>query len=132
MAKRLTGVKEKVDRLRHYPASEAVDLLKETASAKFDESADVVFRLGLDPKQNDNRIRGTVVLPKGRGKTERILVFAKGEKIKEAEEAGADFAGGDELVEKVQGGWLEFDRVIATPDMMSSVSKLGRVLGPSV
>ncbi len=128
--KRMTAVLDKVDREQHYAPDEAIALLKETASAKFAESADAVFRLGIDPKQNENRIRGTVILPKGRGKTERILVFAKGEKIKEAEGAGADFAGGEELAKKVEGGWLDFDRVIATPDMMSVVGKLGRVLGP--
>lgn len=128
--KRRVALLGKIDLLRLYSASEGLDLIKETASAKFDESVDVVYKLGLDPKQNENRIRGTVILPQGRGKTECILVFAKGEKVKEAEEAGADFVGAEELVEKVAGGWLEFDRVIATPDIMSVVSKLGRILGP--
>jgi large subunit ribosomal protein L1 len=128
--KRQTALLEKVDREKLYATTEAVNLLKETVSAKFEESVDAVFRLGLDPKINENRIRATVILPKGRGKTERILVIAKGEKIKEAEAAGADFAGSDELLAKIEGGWMEFDRMISTPDMMSGVGKLGRVLGP--
>lgn len=128
--KRWTALLERVDRTRRYGLDEGLALLKETASARFDESADAVFRLGLDPKRNENRIRGTVVLPKGLGKTERILVFAKGEAQKAAEEAGADVVGGDELVKKVQEGWLAFDRVIATPEMMGAVGKLGRILGP--
>jgi len=128
--KRFVGLLEKVDREHFYPLDEGIGLLKDTASAKFDESVDAVFRLGIDPKRNENRIRSTVVMPKGLGKTERIAVFAKGEKLKEAEEAGADVAGGDDLVQRVEEGWLEFDRVIATPDMMSSVGKLGRILGP--
>ena len=110
-AKRHSALLEKVDRLHLYPTAEGLALLKElreSGGAKFEESADVVFRLGLDPKQNENRIRGTVILPKGRGKTERILVFAKGEKQKEAEEAGADVAGADELIDKVSGGWLNY------------------------
>lgn len=128
--KRQTAMLEKVDRDKLYTTEEAVALLKETKTAKFEESADVVFKLGLDPKQNENRIRSTVVLPHGRGKTEVILVIAQGDKAKEAEDAGADFVGDDDMIEKVSGGWLEFDRMIATPDMMSGVSKLGRVLGP--
>jgi len=130
MGKRNAALLEKVDRQKFYAVDEGLALLKDCASANFAEAAEVVFKLGLDPKQNENRIRGTVILPKGRGKVERILVFAKGEKLKEAEAAGADFSGGDDMVEKVAGGWLAFDRVIATPDMMSSVSKLGRILGP--
>lgn len=98
--------------------------------AKFDESMDIAVRLGVDPRHADQMVRSSVVLPNGTGKTERVLVFAKGEKIQEALDAGADFAGGDDFVEKIQGGWLEFDKTIATPDMMGTVGKIGRVLGP--
>ena len=108
---------------------EAVALLKKAHYAKFDESVDMAIRLGVNPKHSDQMVRGTVVLPFGTGKTKKICVIASGEKIKEAEEAGADFAGGDELIEKIAGGWLDFDAVIATPDVMRSVGKLGRVLG---
>ena len=109
---------------------EAVALVKEKSFAKFDESLEVAMRLGVDPKHSDQMVRGTVALPHGVGKTVRVLVFASGEKIKEAEEAGADVVGGEELAEKVKGGWLEFDAVVATPDMMRVVGGLGRVLGP--
>lgn len=129
-SKRYAAALTKVDREQLYAPDEGLALLKSSTGAKFDESVDAVFKLGVDPKQNENRIRSTVVLPRGRGKTERVLVFAKGEKIKEAEQAGADFVGGDDLIKKIEGGWLEFDRVIAAPDMMSGVGKLGRVLGP--
>lgn len=129
-SKRYAAALGTVDREQLYAPDEALELLKSCAGAKFDESVDVVFKLGVDPKQNENRIRSTVVLPRGRGKTERVLVFTKGEKVKEAQEAGADHVGADELIKKVEGGWLDFDRVIATPDMMSGVGKLGRVLGP--
>ena len=110
--------------------SEAIDLVKECAFAKFDESLELALRLGVDPKHADQMVRGTVVLPHGIGKTVRVLVFASGEKVKEAEEAGADYVGGEELAEKIQGGWVDFDAVIATPDMMKVVGRLGRVLGP--
>ncbi len=128
--KRQAALLEKVDRDKFYTTEEAVALLRESKTAKFEESADVVFKLGLDPKHNENRIRSTVVLPNGRGKTEIILVIAQGDKAKEAEAAGADFVGAEDMIEKVSGGWLDFDRMIATPDMMAVVSKLGRVLGP--
>jgi len=119
-----------VDRLKQYDLTEGLDLVRENASAKFNESVDVAVRLGVDPRKADQNIRGSVVLPKGTGKKFRILVFAKGEKEKEANDAGAEFVGGEDLVKKVQGGWVDFDRVVATPDMMASVGKLGRVLGP--
>jgi large subunit ribosomal protein L1 len=121
---------QKPDKNRRYALNEAVSLLKETAFANFDESVDLAVRLGVDPKHADQMVRGAVVLPHGTGKTNRVLVFAKGEKVSEAEAAGADFVGGDDLVAKINEGWLEFDTVIATPDMMGQVGRLGRVLGP--
>lgn len=120
----------KVDRSKLYTLGGAVELAKETAYAKFDESVDLVVMLGVDPKRSDQMVRGSVPLPHGTGKTVRVVVFAKGEKEREATEAGADFAGSDDLVAKVQGGWMDFDRVVATPDMMGAVGKLGKVLGP--
>ena len=128
--KRFATVLEKVDRTKFYSHQEAIGLLKQTATAKFDESVEAVFRLSIDVKKNEHRIRGTVTLPHGTGKSVRVLVIAKGEKVKEAEAAGADFAGGDDLIKKIEGGWLDFDKMVATPDMMASVSKLGRILGP--
>jgi large subunit ribosomal protein L1 len=119
-----------VDRLNKYTFREAVQLAIDGCYAKFDETVDIAVRLGVDPRHADQMVRGTVVLPHGTGKEIRVLVFAKGEKEKEALDAGADYAGSDEYVEKIQQGWLEFDKAIATPDMMSSVSKLGRILGP--
>jgi large subunit ribosomal protein L1 len=115
---------------RLYGLGEAITLAKEASFSKFDETLEIAMRLGVDPKHADQMVRGTVVLPHGTGKTVRILVFAGGEKMKEAEEAGADFVGGEELAEKIQGGWLDFDAVIATPDMMRVAGRLGRVLGP--
>lgn len=115
---------------KRYPVDEAMNLVVATATAKFDETVEVAVRLGVNPAHADQMVRGAVVLPNGLGKTVRVLVFAKGEKEKEALEAGADFVGGEDLVEKIRGGWLEFDRVIATPDMMGSVGKLGKILGP--
>ena len=112
-----------------YALEEAVKLLKQGHFAKFDESVDVAMRLGVNPKQSDQMVRGTVVLPHGIGKTKKICVLALGEKVKEAEAAGADFAGGEELIEKIAGGWIDFDVVIATPDIMRGVGKLGRILG---
>jgi len=114
---------------KEYTIEEAVRLLKEAKYAKFDESVDVALRLGVNPKYSDQMVRGTVVLPHGTGKTKKICVIASGEKIKEAEEAGADYVGGDDIIEKIAGGWIDFDVVIATPDMMRSVGKLGRILG---
>ncbi len=122
--------RKKVNREAKYSLDEALDLLKETARAKFDETVEVALRLGVDPKYPDQQVRGSVVLPHGTGKTVRVLVFAKGEKEKEAQEAGADFTGGDDLAAKIQGGWLEFDKAVATPDMMGTVGKLGKILGP--
>jgi len=119
-----------VDRTKRYTVDEAVTLIKSAAYAKFDESVDVAVRLGVNPKHADQMVRGAIVLPHGTGKSIRVLVFARGEKEKEALEAGADFAGSDELVAKVQEGFMDFDRVIATPDLMGAVGKLGRVLGP--
>jgi large subunit ribosomal protein L1 len=121
---------EKIDRLRKYTFEEAVRLVLDSTYVKFDESVDLAVRLGVDPRHADQMVRSTVVLPHGIGKEVRVAVFAKGEKEKEALEAGADYAGSDDLVGKIQEGWLEFDKAIATPDMMSSVGKLGRILGP--
>ena len=113
-----------------YGISEAVDLVKKTATAKFDETIELHVRLGVDPKYADQQVRGAVVLPHGTGKTKRVLVFAKGDKVAEAEGAGADFVGSDELVAKIQGGWCDFDVAVATPNMMGAVGKLGKILGP--
>ncbi|HYA49333.1 MAG TPA: 50S ribosomal protein L1, partial [Burkholderiales bacterium] len=115
--------------VRDYTVEEAVHLLKQAHYAKFDESVDVAIRLGVNPKYSDQMVRGTVVLPHGTGKTKKICVIAAGEKIKEAEAAGADYAGGEDLIEKIAGGWIDFDVVIATPDVMRGVGKLGRILG---
>ncbi|GGE21065.1 50S ribosomal protein L1 [Marinithermofilum abyssi] len=121
---------KKIDRERAYELEEAIQLVKEVAPAKFDETVEAAFRLGIDTKRADQQVRGAVVLPHGTGKTKRVLVFAKGEKAKEAEQAGADFVGDEDLVNKVSQGWLDFDVVVATPDMMAQVGKLGRILGP--
>src|SRR6187455_1768074 len=115
---------------RSYSIEEAIPLIQKVKFAKFDETVELTLRLGVDPKHADQMVRGTVVLPHGLGKTKRVLAIAGGEKQKEAQEAGADFVGGDDMVEKIQGGWTDFDAVIATPDMMRSVGKLGKVLGP--
>lgn len=129
--KRYRAVEGKVDRERTYAADEATALVKELATAKFDETIEVHVRLGIDPRKSDQNVRGTVALPHGTGRTIRVLAFAQGDKATEAEAAGADVVGAQELIERVQGGWLEFDAVVATPDMMAAVgSKLGRVLGP--
>ncbi|WP_223595881.1 50S ribosomal protein L1 [Neobacillus bataviensis] len=119
-----------VDRTKAYPIAEAIELAKQTNFVKFDASLEVAFRLGVDPKKADQQIRGAVVLPNGTGKTQRVLVFAKGEKVKEAEAAGADYVGDAEYINKIQQGWFDFDVIVATPDMMGEVGKLGRVLGP--
>ncbi|HYK75030.1 MAG TPA: 50S ribosomal protein L1 [Pseudoneobacillus sp.] len=119
-----------VDRSKAYPIGEAIELAKKTNFAKFDATLEVAFRLGVDPKKADQQIRGAVVLPNGTGKVQRVLVFAKGEKVKEAEAAGADFVGDSEYITKIQQGWFDFDVIVATPDMMGEVGKLGRVLGP--
>jgi len=121
---------KKIDRSRLYEPGEALRLVKELASAKFDETVELAVKLGVDPRHADQQVRGTVGLPHGTGKTRKVLVFAKGEKVKEAEEAGADVVGGEELAEKIKGGWLDFDVAVATPDMMGVVGKLGKILGP--
>jgi large subunit ribosomal protein L1 len=121
---------KKIDHEKKYALEEGLDLLKEVCYANFDETIDMAVRLGVDPRKADQMVRGSVVLPHGTGKTVRVLVFAKGEKEKEAQDAGADYVGGAEFAEKIQEGWLDFDRVIATPDMMGVVGKLGRILGP--
>ena len=128
--KKYTEAKNKVDRTKQYTLEDGVQLLLDTSCAKFDETVDIAVRLGVDPKKSDQMGRGTVVLPHGTGKKVRILVFAKGQKEKEAQDAGADLVGGEDLVEKISKGWLEFDKAIATPDMMGLVSKLGKILGP--
>jgi large subunit ribosomal protein L1 len=114
---------------REYSIEEAIELLKKIKYSNFDESVDLAMKLGVDPKRSDQMVRGTVVLPNGTGKTKRVVVIASGEKIKEAESAGADYIGGEELIEKISKGWLDFEAVVTTPDMMKSVSKLGKVLG---
>ncbi len=129
--KKYVEAKKKIDRTRRYDLREAVELLGEISYAKFDETVDLAVRLGVDPRKPDQMVRGSVVLPHGTGKEVKVLVFAKGEKEKEAKEAGADHVGGEELVEKIQKeGWLDFDKAVATPDMMRVVSKLGKILGP--
>jgi len=128
--KRYSEIKSKVDSTRRYELEEALGLVIETATARFDETVDVAIKLGVDPRKADQMVRGTVVLPHGTGKTVKILVFAKGEKEKEAIDAGADYVGSEDLAKKIQEGWLEFDKAIATPDMMGVVGKLGRILGP--
>lgn len=128
--KKYKELETKVDKLKKYNLDEALALVKELSYAKFDESVDVAVRLGVNPKHSDQMVRGTVVLPAGTGKQVRVLVFAKGEKEKEAKEAGADYVGAEDLVNKISQGWLEFDQAIATPDMMGVVGKLGKVLGP--
>jgi len=130
IAKNRAAALAKADLTKRYTVDEAVSLVKSVAYAKFDESVDVAVRLGVNPKHADQMVRGAIVLPNGTGKTVRVLVFARGEKEKEALAAGADIAGGDELVARVQEGFLDFARVIATPDLMGAVGKLGRVLGP--
>lgn len=129
-SKRYRAILEKIERDRQYSLAEAVPLVKECATAKFDESVELHVKLGVDPRHADQQVRSTVGLPHGTGHTKRVLVIAAGEKIKEAEDAGADFVGGEEKVAEIEGGWLDFDAVIATPDVMKTVGKLGKVLGP--
>lgn len=128
--KKYHDARKQVDRNRHYDPEEALEMVKNLSSAKFDESVELAVRLGVNPKHADQQVRGGVVLPHGTGKTVRVLVFAKGDKMKEAEAAGADMVGADDLVARIQEGWLDFDIAVATPDMMGSVGKLGKVLGP--
>jgi large subunit ribosomal protein L1 len=128
--KKLKEASAKVDRSKSYPLTDGIELVKSAAFAKFDETVDLAVKLGVDPRHADQMVRGAVVLPNGLGKTVRVLVFAKGEKEREAREAGADYVGADDLVAKIQGGWFEFDTAIATPDMMGVVGKIGKLLGP--
>jgi len=130
MGKKMNASLEKVEKGKEYSLENAIQKVKELAYVKFDETVDIVFNLGVDPRKSDQMVRGTVVLPHGTGKTLRVLVFAKGEKELEAKQAGADFVGADDLVEKISKGWLDFDKVVATPDIMGVVGKLGKVLGP--
>jgi large subunit ribosomal protein L1 len=128
--KRLKNIRKAVDTQKKYTIKEALSTTVKNATAKFDESIEVSVRLGVDPKQSDQQVRGAIALPHGLGKTVRVVVFAKGPKEAEAKNAGADFVGSDELVTKINGGWLDFDKAIATPDMMATVSKVAKVLGP--
>ncbi|MCX5779047.1 MAG: 50S ribosomal protein L1 [Elusimicrobia bacterium] len=130
MSKRLTATAKLVDKTKLYTIDEAVQLVKDTAKAKFDETVEVHLRLGIDAKKGDQNVRGTITLPNGIGKTRRVIVIAKGDKIKEAQAAGADEAGSDELIEKISKGWLDFDVLVATPDAMKDLTKLGKMLGP--
>jgi len=129
-SKRYQEIAKKVDSSKTYGFREAVDLVSEVATAKFDESIEMHFRLGVNPRHADQQVRSTIVLPHGTGITKKVLVITQGEKMKEAEEAGADFVGGEDMVQKIQGGWFDFDSAIATPDMMKLVGRLGKVLGP--
>jgi len=128
--KKYEEAKKKIDRNKRYDLEMGIQILKETAKAKFDESVDMAIRLGVNPKHSDQMVRGTIALPHGVGRAVRVLVFAKGEKEKEARDAGADFVGADDLVEKITGGWTDFDKAVATPDMMGTVGRLGKILGP--
>ncbi|QUW20389.1 50S ribosomal protein L1 [Sporosarcina sp. Marseille-Q4063] len=128
--KKFTEAVKLVDSTKFYDVQEAIDLAKKTSTANFDATVEVAFRLGINVKKNDEQVRGAVVLPNGTGKTQKVLVFAKGEKLKEAEAAGADYAGDVEYINKIQQGWFDFDVIVATPDMMGEVGKIGRVLGP--
>jgi len=130
MTKRLKATEALIDRAKTYSVEEAMDIVKKAPPAKFDESVDLSLRLGVDPKHADQMVRGAIVLPHGIGKTVRVAVFAKGEKEREAREAGADVVGAEDLVEKIQGGFMDFDSTIATPDLMGQVGRLGKVLGP--
>jgi len=128
--KKYLEARQKIDRNRHYEPAEAVRLIKEIASASFDETVELAVKLGVNPKHADQQVRGATVLPHGTGRSMRVIVFAKGEKAKEAEDAGADLVGAEDLVDKIQKGWLDFDVAVAAPDVMGMVGKLGRILGP--
>lgn len=128
--KKYTEALSKVEKAKQYPLTEAVELVKSVSFEKFDATVELAFNLNLDPRKAEQNLRGALVLPHGTGKTKRVLVFAKGDKAKEATEAGADFVGDDDMVEKIKGGWFDFDVVIATPDMMATLGKIGRLLGP--
>jgi large subunit ribosomal protein L1 len=130
VGKKFKAAAAKVDRVRRYKLDEALKLVKETATKKFDESVDAAINLGVDPKHADQVVRGAVVLPHGMGKSVRLAVFAKGDRAREAQEAGADIVGAEDLAEKIQGGFMEFDKVVATPDLMGVVGRLGKILGP--
>src|SRR5438477_11656492 len=130
MTKRIKATEALIDRAKPYSVEEAMDIVKKAPAAKFDETVDLSIRLGVDPKHADQMVRGAIVLPHGIGKTVRVAVFAKGEKEREAREAGADVVGAEDLVERIQGGWMEFDSTVATPDLMGQVGRLGKVLGP--
>jgi large subunit ribosomal protein L1 len=130
MGKKYNAAIEKIDTTKQFKLQEAIDVVKQFAYTKFDESVDLAIKLGVDPRKSDQMVRGTVVLPHGTGKKVRILVFAKGEKAKEAADAGAEYAGAEDIVEKIKGGWLDFDKTIATPDLMGVVSRIGKILGP--
>lgn len=128
--KKIRAAKEKIERIRDCSLDEAIRIVKESSYAKFDETVDLAFNLGINPKKSDQMVKGSVVLPHGIGKKVKVLVFAKGEKEKEAADAGADIIGAEDLVEKISKGWLDFDKTVATPDMMGLVGKLGKILGP--
>ncbi|HAG90854.1 MAG TPA: 50S ribosomal protein L1 [Bdellovibrionales bacterium] len=130
LSKKMKASLGKIDRNQRYNLEDALNLVAETATAKFDESVEVAVNLGVDPKQSDQQVRGAIGLPNGLGKNVRVLVFAKGPKEQEAKDAGADFVGSDDIVEKIQGGWLDFDKALATPDMMVTVAKVAKILGP--
>src|SRR6056297_952732 len=129
-SKRYKEIRNKVDKTKDYPVAEAVSMMKELATAKFDESVEIAINLGVDPKKSDQNVRGATTLPHGTGKSPKVLVFAAGDKAEEAKEAGADYIGDEEMAQKIQDGFLEFDSVITTPDQMKIVGKLGKVLGP--
>lgn len=130
LSKKYVEARTKIDREKHYEMNEALELLPQVSYAKFDETVELALRLGVDPRHADQMVRGSVALPNGLGKTVRVVVFAKGEKEKEAQDAGADTVGAEDLIDKIQKGWMEFDKAIATPDVMGMVSKLGKILGP--
>lgn len=130
MGKKMDAANKEVDKLKDYSMEEAINLIKKSSYVKFDETVDLALNLGVDPKKSDQMVRGTVVLPHGMGKKVRVLVFAKGEKEKEALDAGADYVGAEDMVEKIQKGWVDFDSAVATPDIMGLVGRLGKVLGP--
>ena len=128
--KKYTEALNKVDRSKRYPAKEAMALVKETSITSFDATVEIAFRLNIDPRKADQNLRGAIVLPHGTGKTQTVVVIARGEKAQEAKDAGADYVGDSELLQKIQGGWFDFDVIVATPDMMAELGKLGRLLGP--
>jgi len=128
--KKYSAVRAKIDSTNRYTLEEALDIIAANPTAKFDEGVDIAIRLGVNPRHSDQMVRGACALPNGTGKTVRILVFAKGEKEKEAKDAGADYVGAEDLIEKIQGGWFDFDKAISTPDLMGQVSKVGKLLGP--